>query len=154
MRALSSKLITEVKLQNGKTRRRVQTVNKDPSKTQQHFKDHVNVNNIMKKYLQTGAITHLSGKTGVYADITEIGSYQDAMQKVLNANAAFEQLPSELRMKFANDPQNLITYLKDPKNNEESIALGLRIKPEAPKPDPHLDELKEIKKAVSKQKSE
>jgi len=109
--------------------KRVQTINEEPTLTQQQFKDEVNINNIVKKYKKTGQWTHLHGKTGTFADFSELPSYQDALHTVMKADESFMQLPSTLRTKFNNNPQELITYLSDPKNIEESIQLGLRQKP-------------------------
>ena len=47
----------------------------------------------------------------------------------MDAQNAFDQLPSEVRNKFHNDPAKLIGFLKDEKNNEEAYALGLKNKP-------------------------
>jgi hypothetical protein len=44
------------------------------------------------------------------------------------ANDAFMTLPAELRYKFNNDPQNFISYLQDPKNDEEAIKYGFKVK--------------------------
>lgn len=124
------KIIT---MENG--RRKVLSMPEGESRTQQQFTDDTDVNKIMKKYKQVGAITHLNSKTGVYADFTEIGSYESSLQKVIDANKAFLGLPSTIRNRFSNNPQYLIDFLKDPKNHEESIKLGLRIPPEKAKDD-------------------
>jgi phage internal scaffolding protein len=106
---------------------RVTTVNNQPSKTDQQFAQLCDINQIIKKYRQTGIISHLSNKTGKYADLSEFKGYQDALQKTINANNAFQSLPSPIRKKFGNDPQELISFLSDPSNNEEAIKLGLKI---------------------------
>ena len=111
---------------------RIQTVNDKPSRTQQQFKDECDVNNIIKKYKTTGIITHTNNKTGVYADMTEIGNYQEALGKVIEAETAFNNLPSAIRSKFHNNPQELIEYLNDKDKFEESIKLGLRVKKAEP----------------------
>jgi phage internal scaffolding protein len=111
---------------------RLATKNENPSKTQQQFKDECNVNNIIAKYKKGVPITHLNNKTGVYADFTEIGSYQEALGKVIEADKAFNDLPSTLRSKFHNSPQELIDYLNDKDKIQESIELGLRVKGKEP----------------------
>lgn len=109
--------------------KRVVTINNEPSRTQQQFKDDVNINKIMAKYKKTGMIKHINPNSGVYADMTNIGSYQEAMETVINAQNAFQDLPSNIRAKFQNNPQELINFLKDPRNDDEAINLGLRVKP-------------------------
>lgn len=115
---------------NGKVR--VATINEEPSRTQQQFRDQVNVNSIMAKYKKTGLIDHVRDNPGTYSDMTQIGSYQDALQKVINAQQTFETLPSNLRQKFGHDPQQLITFLSDDKNYDEAVQLGLVIQKEQP----------------------
>lgn len=115
------------KIETVNGRVRVKTVNEEASMTQQQFKDQVNVNNIIRKYKQTGQISHLRGSSGVFGDFTQIGSYQEMLDKVINARNLFEQLPSELRTRFQNNPQALIDFLDNPANDEEAIELGLRV---------------------------
>nr|QJB19828.1 MAG: internal scaffolding protein [Microvirus sp.] len=114
-----------------KTKRvRVQTINDKPTKTQQQFQDAVNVNKIIEKYKRTGDRSFIeSTKTGVYADTTMFKDYQSAKNKVIEADQAFLTIPSTIRERFQHDPQQLISFLADPKNKEESINLGLRPKP-------------------------
>lgn len=106
-------------------RTRVHTVNTKPTRTQQQFKDKVNINSIMAKYRRTGLLDHVRQQPGIYADLTQLPDYQTAMQTVLDAQTTFNTLPSELRTRFANDPSNLINFLSDDKNYDEAVKLGL-----------------------------
>jgi phage internal scaffolding protein len=109
---------------------RVQTINDQPTKTQQQFKDHVNVNKIIQKYQRTGDKTLIeSSKLGVYADTTLFKDFQSAKNKVIDAEKAFLSIPSNVRDRFNNDPAQLISFLADKTKIEESIQLGLRPKP-------------------------
>lgn len=117
-------------------RRKVVTINTEPTKTQQQFAAECDVNNIMKKYLQTGEIHHINRKTGVYADLSMITDYQDMLDTVLHAQSAFKELPAEVRKEFDNNPQKLIDFLGDEKNREKAIKLGLINKPEVVNQEP------------------
>lgn len=135
----------------------VETVNKEPSMTQQQFKEECDINNIMKKYSTTGEFTHLTRKGGQYADFSEITDYQTMLDTVRYAEEAFASLPAEVRKKFSNNPGDLIAYLQDPNNREEAITLGLVEKPkvnnEASNDDKKLntnDDNKPIKKQKTK----
>lgn len=136
---------------------KVITVNEKPSRTQKHMLDMTDANNILKKYKTwrpelTGVpqdVTHRS-KLGVYADISEIPSYQDALATVIEAQQTFMALPSDIRKKFSNDPNELIEFLKDPQNTEEGIKLGLIQKPEVIKPNEQTQILNEIKNELKK----
>lgn len=113
--------------QKGK-RKRVATINDQPTMTQQQYKDQVNVNKIMEKYKQTGSIAHLrNSASGVYADLSQIPDYPTALMQVRQAQEAFEQIPSHIRMKFNNNPALLISYLKDPANYHEAVKYGLLV---------------------------
>lgn len=103
----------------------VVTVNKEPSKTQQQYKDECDVNNIMKRYQQTGEIHHLNRSQGVYADLSEIKDYQSMLNTVLAAQETFEALPANVRARFENNPAKLIEFVQDTKNLDEGIKLGI-----------------------------
>lgn len=108
---------------------RVQTKNVLPTKTKQEYADQVDVNKIIAKYKKTQDPSLLAGKTGVYADLTEIKDYQTHLSSVIKADEAFMALPSLIREKFSNDPSKLISFLADPSQKDESIRLGLRVQP-------------------------
>ena len=57
------------KLPSGRVR--VCTINNEPDLAQQQYKDKCDVNNIMKKYEQTGEITHFAASQGRYANLGE-----------------------------------------------------------------------------------
>jgi len=120
---MSDKLITT--RPNG--RKRVQTVNNEPSRTQQQYKDECDVNNIMAQYKKTGSITHLRNQAeGVYMDLTTVPTdYAAALAVVNNANEAFEAMPAKVREKLKHNPAELISWLKNPANKKEAHELGL-----------------------------
>lgn len=101
----------------------------EKSPVQQQFEEQSNINNIMKKYHATGMITHLNRKQGQYADMTQVKDYATSLQTVIDAQNAFMTLDSSIRKRFQNNPQELINFLKNPKNKDEAIALGIVNKP-------------------------
>lgn len=103
----------------------------DDTLTQQQFKETTDVNNIVKQYAKTGELP-ISGKTGVYADMSEIPDYQEALHTVIQAQTAFDGLSSEIKDRFQYDPSRLIKFLQDSRNDDEAVKLGLKVK----KPDP------------------
>lgn len=88
----------------------------------------------MKKYHSSGMITHINRRKGQYLDVSQLKDYQSSLQTVIDAQESFMTLPSEVRKKFANNPQQLISFLADPKNTDEAISLGLK-KPKPPTPE-------------------
>lgn len=118
-------MIKKSERSNAKNTIRVMTINDEPSRTQQQFKADVNVNNIMKRYRKTGQIVHLNNRKGIYADLTNVEGYFESLNKIALANQAFEQLPSEIRRRFQNDPKALLEFIHDPNNFDEGVKLGI-----------------------------
>lgn len=108
--------------------KRIQTVNTEPSKTQQQFAKECDVNEIIRKYIKTGQISHLAKNQGVYADVSEIPDLHSAMMQVSQAQQAFDSLPAELRKRFGNSPVAMVEFLSNPMNDDEAIELGLKTK--------------------------
>lgn len=116
---------------------KVRTYNYEPSKTQQHFKDEHDINNIMKKYLKQGiSYNQLPNPSGIYGDFSNVKDYQNSLQTIIDADQAFLTIPSIVRKKFDNDPQKLFEFLNDKKNYDEAVKLGLIEKPVEKIPDP------------------
>lgn len=127
----------------------VRTVHVGESLTQQQFKDDQDVNIIMAKFAKTKDPRVLKLRdAGVYIDLVDAPDYQESMQAIINAQNAFAAIPAEVRLeKFNNDPSKMIKFLKDPKNDDEAIKLGLKVKRPVEK-NPVLDELKELNKTL------
>lgn len=103
----------------------VSTPNNQQTRTQQQFKEQCDVNNIVRKYQITGEFTHLSQKIGAYSDISEVPDYQTMIHQIKDAENAFMDLPATTRARFKNDPGQLMAFLKDSKNYDEGVKLGL-----------------------------
>jgi len=112
-------------------RRRVQFHCTGESMTKQSFRDEVNVNNIMRKYRETGLLAHVNEHKGQYGDFISAPDYHTAMSAVVKAQEMFEELPADVRKQFANDPELFLEYAQDPANAEGMRELGLL--PEAPR---------------------
>ena len=107
---------------------RVQVHFNQPSMTKQSFKDECNINKIMAKFQTTGALNHYAKHAPTYGDTTGV-DYHDALNLVANANTMFEELPSSIRKRFDNDPEQFLKFVEDPKNADEMIELGLKESP-------------------------
>lgn len=104
---------------------------KDPTLTQQHFKDSCDINILFAKYLETGEMPQVTdGLT--YGNFEGIFDFQTAMNAVRTAQGMFEQLPARIKNRFDNDPQKIISFLDNPENREEAEFLGLLNRTEAP----------------------
>lgn len=115
-------------LQN-RARKRVQKVFTKPSRAKQSFKDECDVNVILKKYRQTGVLTHIRNSAARYGDFSNVTDYQSAIQQVAEAEKAFSAIPAWIREKFDNDPAAFVNFASDPKNLETMVEMGLAEKP-------------------------
>jgi len=102
----------------------------DATRTQQHFKDETDINNILRMFNITGQLP-TKAITPKYGDFTGIGDYHSALNAVIAAEDEFMTLPATLRARFDNDPAELIEFLNNPENLDEAQKLGLVKKPEA-----------------------
>ena len=105
---------------------------KDKSLTQQQFRDECDINNIMKKAEKTGLFPVCKAQP-VYGDFSKRMSTLEAMNFAATIKRQFAALPVEIRSRFDHNVANLVEFLADEKNLEESYKLGLRIEPEESK---------------------
>jgi len=101
---------------------------KEPPLTKQEFLEESDINNIVKKYQITGELP-MRGRQGIFTDVSHVPDYREALDIVRHAQYGFEALPAAIRTKFNNDPEQMINFIKDPANFEESVSLGLLDKP-------------------------
>lgn len=115
---------------------------KMPSMTKQAFVAQCDINNILKQFKLTGMVQHMSAKAaeGRYEDLPDAVDFQEALNAVHDAQAAFASLPSKVRNRFENDPAQFLEFMSDPKNQEEVYELGLAVRPIPLSPDSPLGE--------------
>lgn len=111
--------------------------------TQQQFKEDCDVNLIMEKYMKTGMMPQ-SVAPLLEGDFSNLPSYAEALQTVIDAQDMFMEIPAKIRQRFDNNPQELMNFLADESNTEEAIKLGLKNPKVIPTVDPNLEALKEI----------
>lgn len=99
------------------------------SLTRQSFKDAVNINNIMARFLGGGEITHLNHNAPNYGVSPSI-DFREALETVQKSEESFAKLPAEIRKKFGQDPVEFLQFVENPENAAEMAALGL-LEPEA-----------------------
>lgn len=80
----------------------------DISLTQQHERDEVDINTIVRRFGITQQMP--SGVAGgVYGDFTGMSDYEDAVARIDRAKEGFMKLPAEVRDRVGNDPARLIS---------------------------------------------
>jgi len=113
------------KFSRPKAQFRKQYVDPLPSKTDQSFRQEVNVNSIMDKYRKGQQITHVRQNAGIYADVSNVPDLAGAFEKVRQASSTFATLPAEIRERLNNDPRNLEGFLVNPANKDLAMKYGL-----------------------------
>lgn len=83
----------------------LQTVPTGESMTRQDQADMVNINKIYAK-TQRGEIVLAKDTMPTFGDFTNPLTYDLMLEKIMEAEDAFMQLPSEERAKYAHDPRN------------------------------------------------
>lgn len=102
-----------------------QLVCEDESRTKQCFRDECDINSILQKFNATGLLNHVNQFQGDYADLADADDYKTSMDKVLDAQYAFDSLPADLRKRFDNDPANFLAFVTDEEKRPELEEMGL-----------------------------
>lgn len=106
-------------------REKTPTIITTKSRTQQNLHESTKIGSILKKYAQTGVITHLNNAEPQYGDFSNYKGFQENLNMVIEAQESFDSLPSEIRKYFQNNPQNLIDFISDESNRQKAEDLGL-----------------------------
>ncbi len=103
-----------------------------PSRAKQSFAEECDINNIMSKFNKTGILEHENKRTPQYGDLMPFDDYHAALNQTIEAQDAFDALPSDLRSRFNNEPGEFLKFVDNPENTEEMVELGLSEAPTGP----------------------
>lgn len=101
------------------------------SMTDQSQKEDADINTLIKRFGITGEIPVLD-RLPVQGDFVGNMTYHEAQNALLEADAAFMELPAELRARFHHDPGQFVQFCSNKENKAELLKLGLMPAP----PDP------------------
>lgn len=108
---------------------RVSTSTTGPTLTKQAAKAECDINQILRKYVKTGLMTHINEQSPQYGDFSNPPLYQDAMNRVIEAQKSFMTLPAAIRKRFNNDPAEFLEFVSQPDSLEELRKMGLATTP-------------------------
>lgn len=97
----------------------------DASLTRQEFAQDADINNIMRKYAAGLPPSPAGARPPLFGDFSNVPDYQTALDKVIDAQERFAELPSQVRRRFDNDPAKLLQFLASEDNRAEAVQLGL-----------------------------
>jgi phage internal scaffolding protein len=93
--------------------------------TKQSLSAECDIHNILKQYHRTGIITHLASGRPEYVDLPSDIDYQQSLNTIIAAEAAFAELPATVRDYFANDPGRFLAAFEDESQLSKLRELGL-----------------------------
>lgn len=96
---------------------------------EQHHTDDTLVQNILKKYDQTGIWYHTNQMRATYQDNTIFNEYQDMFDKIKAADEHFANIPAEIRAKFDNDTGKYLEFVNNDDNIEAMYEMGILQRP-------------------------
>lgn len=104
-----------------------------PSKTQRHFAKDLDINEIARRFGLSDFSKLPNAKAASYytLDFTEAPDFRTALDRIREARNRFDQLPAEIKNRFSNEPGILWDWIRDPRNADEAVKIGLLAKLEA-----------------------
>lgn len=134
---------------------RVLSLPKGEDRTQQHFREEVNINQIIAKYQKTNILTHVTKNRVRFGEFLELADHAVNLDKVAKAQQSFDQLPSQLRNQFNNSIEGFFSFIQKPENKDQCIKWGIFDPPKeakvgtptAPEPSPQSTKTGNLKKS-------
>ena len=99
------------------------------TKVQQGKHEETKLSNIVNRYAN-GVMPANAGSQPMYIDMYNMPAYHEAQNIVADVSQKFAALPSKIRARFNNKPENMIKFVDDDKNLDEAVKMGLVPKPE------------------------
>lgn len=104
----------------------------DESKTKQSFAEECDINTIVRRFHLTGELP-TNVRMPTYQDFVGVFDFHSAMNAIVQASEAFDEMPAEVRARFHNEPAEFVAFCSDEANRPEAERLGL-VKPKPPSP--------------------
>lgn len=97
----------------------------ESGRAKQAFKDECDINMILKRHKAGATSTHVNQNAGRYADVSEVGDYRSAIERVRAADKFFAGLSDKVRGAFDYDAAIFLDAVADPEQVEFLTELGL-----------------------------
>ncbi|UPW41965.1 internal scaffolding protein [Dipodfec virus RodF1_53] len=95
----------------------------EPSLTEQSLYDDVNIHSLVRRGMN--ALPANTSQPMYNINLSQIGDYQSILQRSADLKNSFEELPLEVRKKFAS-PEDFLEFCEDRETNyEEGVKLGI-----------------------------
>lgn len=116
--------------------RRTALYTPEPSLTKQEFKEEVDINTIINRFLKTGEPPPMPVPEH-FMDLTGKKTYFEMQSQIAEANHAFYRLPADIRTAAQNSPEvwaDQVVKAVEKKDGEAILKLGLTLDVEPQKP--------------------
>lgn len=90
----------------------------DDGRTKQSFKDSTDINKLLSRAQREGTLSHLQKHEAVYGDFSDF-DFLEAQRMLARGKSIFDELPSEVRREFNQDPREFFAFVNDPKNKDK-----------------------------------
>lgn len=97
---------------------------------EQSQKNACDIHTIMKRFQETGSITHVNQKKPQFGDFSNLKDFQETQNTVARTTEYFESLPSGVRKQFGNSVSEFAVFMSDDANLDKAVEMGIV---EAPK---------------------
>lgn len=96
------------------------TVNSEPSRTKQAFKDQTDINRVLDRASKGASLSHLMNHQGSYGDFSDwdANTYEEMLNKISRGNSIFYDLGAEVRSEFGNNPGAFFEFVNNPENSD------------------------------------
>lgn len=105
-------------------RPRVRTPVVGVSRAKQSMAKECDINNIMRKYQKSGAVSHFNRHASEYG-FASGADFSESMRVITLAQGMFDDLPSSVRSRFGNSPGAFLDFVQDDGNKSEMKEMGL-----------------------------
>lgn len=91
-------------------------------RTKQAFADETDINRILARAQKSGTISHINQNKAEYGDFAGIDFFETQLQ-LARGREIFDDLPSEVRKEFDQNPTAFYAYVNDPANEDRLEVL-------------------------------
>lgn len=95
------------------------------SMTRQEFKEECDIYTILHQFQQTGVMTRVQTAQPQWGELPDNIDFQQSLETVAAAQAAFASLPSKVREHFDHEPIKFLAAMYDSTREAELRGLGL-----------------------------
>ena len=111
------------------------------SMTRQEFTEECDINTVVERHLTVGGIITPQEFSEELVELPDNFDYKEALDAVTAADAAFLQLPADIRSAHENNPGNLLNHIESKEFQSGTVDIfGVEIRTEAPEQAPQRPE--------------